>query len=132
MVGPDLSVMIGAVPSIGMCTGICQGGLQPINGPARFAVVLSSPTMGDTAPARVMGWPGHGRLVRPVNKDIIGYCSAIAQARRMLKLGIISMDDYQKIDHVLLAKYKLPLSSLYRDIALIYMENRASCIIQEA
>ena len=58
--------------------------------------------MGDTAPAPVTGWPGHRRLVRPVNKDIIGYCSAIAQARRMLKMGIISMDDYEKIDHVLL------------------------------
>ena len=34
-----------------------------------------------------------------MNKDIIGYCSAIAQARRMLKMGIISLDDYEKIDH---------------------------------
>ena len=40
-----------------------------------------------------------------MDKDIIGYCSAIAQARRMLKMGIISMDDYEKIDHVLLEKY---------------------------
>ena len=46
-----------------------------------------------------MGWPGHRRLVWLVNKDIIGYCSAIAQARRMLKMGIISLDDYEKIDH---------------------------------
>lgn len=51
-----------------------------------------------------------------MDKDIIGYCSAIAQARRMLKMGIISMDDYEKIDHVLLEKYKLSLSSLYRDM----------------
>ena len=77
-------------------------------------------------PAPVTDWPGHRRLVWPVNKDIIGYCSAIAQARRMLKLGIISLDDYEKIDHALLKKYKLPLSSLYRDIALINKENRGN------
>ena len=61
-----------------------------------------------------------------MNKDIIGYCSAIAQARRMLKMGIISMDDYEKIDHVLLEKYNLSLSSLYRDMDLIYKESRGN------
>ena len=61
-----------------------------------------------------------------MDKDIIGYCSAIAQARRMLKLGIISLDDYEKIDHVLLEKYSLSLSSLYRDMDLIYKESRGN------
>ena len=61
-----------------------------------------------------------------MDKDIIGYCSAIAQARRMLKMGIISLDDYEEIDNALLKKYKLPLSSLYRDIALINKENRGN------
>ena len=61
-----------------------------------------------------------------MDKDIIGYCSAIAQARRMLKMGIISMEDYEKIDHVLLEKYKLSLSSLYRDMDLIYKESRGN------
>ena len=61
-----------------------------------------------------------------MNKNIIEYCSTMAQAKRMLKLDIISMDDYEKIDHVLLEKYKLPLSSLYRDIALIYKKNRGN------
>ena len=61
-----------------------------------------------------------------MDKDIIGYCSAIAQARRMLRMGIISMDDYEKIDHVLPEKYKLSLSSLYRDMDLIYKESRGN------
>ena len=61
-----------------------------------------------------------------MNKDIIGYCSAIAQARRMLKMGVISLDDYEKIDHALLEKYNLSSSSLYRDMALIYKENRGN------
>ncbi len=41
-------------------------------------------------------------------------------------MGIISLDDYEKIDHVLLEKYKLSLSSLYRDIVLINKENRGN------
>ena len=41
-------------------------------------------------------------------------------------MGIISLDDYEKIDHTLLEKYKLSLSSLYRDMALIYKENRGN------
>ena len=44
----------------------------------------------------------------------------------MLKMGIISLDDYEKIDHVLLEKYKLSLSSLYRDMDLIYKESRGN------
>ena len=112
---PSPSVMTGAVASIGTSTGICPGGLQRINRPARFAVVHSSPTMDGTAPVPVMGWPGHRRLVWLVNKDIIGYCSAIAQARRMLKMGIISLDDYEKIDHALLEN----INCLYRVYTVI-------------
>ena len=67
-----------------------------------------------------------GKLVQPVDKDIIGYCSAIAQARRMLKIGIISLEDFEKIDCVLLKKYSLPLSSLFRDKGLLYKESRGN------
>ena len=62
----------------------------------------------------------------PVDRDIIGYCSAIAQARRMLKMGIISLEDYKKIDSILLKKYNLTLSSLFRDKALLYKESRGN------
>ena len=67
-----------------------------------------------------------GRQVWPVDRDIIGYCSAIAQARRMMKLGIISLEDFEKIDRVLLKKYNLTLSSLFRDKALLYKETRGN------
>ena len=59
-----------------------------------------------------------------MNKDIIGYCSAIAQARRMMKQGIINMEDYEKIDLVLLKKYNLSTLSLYRDEALLYKRKK--------
>ena len=61
-----------------------------------------------------------------MDRDIIGYCSAIAQARRMLKMGIISLEDYKKIDSILLKKYNLTLSSLFRDKALLYKETRGN------
>ena len=67
-----------------------------------------------------------GRRVWLVDRDIIGYCSAIAQARQMMKLGIVSLDDFEKIDHVLLKKYNLTLSSLFRDKALLYKETRGN------
>jgi hypothetical protein len=73
-----------------------------------------------------MDRPGPGRLVCPVDRDIIGYCSAIAQAHRMMKLGIISLEDFEKIDRVLLKKYNLTLSSLFRDKALLYKETRGN------
>ena len=57
---------------------------------------------------------------------VIYYCSAITQGRRMVRLGIISLEDYGKIDHALLEKYNLSFSSLYRDMALIYKENRGN------
>ena len=69
---------------------------------------------------------GPGKRAWLVDRDIIGYCSAIAQARRMMKLGIISLEDFEKIDGVLLKKYNLPLSSLFRDKALLYKENRGN------
>ena len=73
-----------------------------------------------------MGRPVPGRLVCLVDRDIIGYCSAIAQTRRMMKLGIISLEDFEKIDRVLLKKYNLTLSSLFRDKALLYKETRGN------
>ena len=38
----------------------------------------------------------------------------------MLKLGIISLEDFEKIDHVLLKKYNMSISSLFRDKELLY------------
>ena len=73
-----------------------------------------------------MDRPGPGRLVWCVDRDIIGYCSAIAQAHRMMKLGIINLEDFEKIDRVLLKKYNLTLSSLFRDKALLYKETRGN------
>ena len=44
----------------------------------------------------------------------------------MMKLGIISLEDFEKIDRVLLKKYNLTLSSLFRDKALLYKETRGN------
>ena len=117
---PEPSVVTVAVRLIGMNTGICPDGHRLMSRPAKCAGAPSTPIKGGIAPAPVMGRPGPGRLVCSVDRDIIGYCSAIAQARRMMKLGIISLEDFEKIDRVLLQKYNLTLSSLFRDKALLY------------
>lgn len=116
---PEPSVATVAVRHIGTNTGICPDGHRLISKPANCADAPSTPIKGDIAPAPVMGRHGPGRLVWCVDRDIIGYCSAIAQARRMMKLGIISLEDFEKIDRVLLKKYNLTLSSLFRDKALL-------------
>ena len=123
---PEPSVVTVAVRHIGMNTGICHGGRQPISKPANCADAPSTPIKGGIAPAPVTGRHDPGRLVWCVDRDIIGYCSAIAQARRMMKLGIISLEDFEKIDRVLLKKYNLTLSSLFRDKALLYKESRGN------
>lgn len=63
-----------------------------------------------------------------MDKDIIGYCSAIAQAKRMVQLGLISPEDYAKVDAVFLEKYSLKKGSLYRDFSLINKENRGNML----
>ena len=123
---PEPSVVTVAVRLIGMNTGICPDGHRLISKPANCADAPSTPIKGGIAPAPVMDRLGPGRLVWPVDRDIIGYCSAIAQARRMMKLGIISLEDFEKIDRVLLKKYNLTLSSLFRDKALLYKETRGN------
>lgn len=54
-----------------------------------------------------------------MDRNVVSYCSAMAQARRMMCDGIITTKDYERIDTILLQKYNLQLSSLYRDRDLI-------------
>ena len=123
---PEPSVATVAVRLIGMNTGIYPGEHRLISRPAKYVSAPSTPIKDGIAPAPVTGRHDPGRLVWCVDRDIIGYCSAIAQVRRMMKLGIISLEDFEKIDRVLLKKYNLTLSSLFRDKALLYKESRGN------
>ena len=53
-----------------------------------------------------------------MNDNILAYCSAMAQARRMLSLRLITKEEYGKIDTMMLHKYGLSLGSLFRDMTL--------------
>ena len=59
------------------------------------------------------------RIVSAMNDNILAYCSAMAQARRMLSLRLITKEEYGKIDTMMLHKYGLSLGSLFRDMTLI-------------
>ncbi len=54
-----------------------------------------------------------------MNDNILAYCSAMAQARRMLSLRLITKEEYGRIDTMMLHKYGLSLCSLFRDTTLI-------------
>ena len=46
-----------------------------------------------------------------MNDNILAYCSAMAQARRMLSLRLITKEEYGKIDTMMLHKYGLSLGA---------------------
>ena len=54
-----------------------------------------------------------------MNQEVLAYCSAMAQARRMLSHRLITKEEYGKIDTMMLHKYGLSLGSLFRDTTLI-------------
>lgn len=61
-----------------------------------------------------------------MNEQTMRYLSAMAQARTMRQQGLIDNAEYTKIDQMMLRKYSLPLSSLYRDCDLITSEVRGT------
>lgn len=54
-----------------------------------------------------------------MNERILGYKSAMAQARRMLSAGIITEAEYAIIDTMMAEKYGLSSYSLFRDNDLL-------------
>ena len=48
------------------------------------------------------------------------YLASMLQIKKMLSMGIITLEDYAKIDTILAEKYGISSCSLYRGIDLIY------------
>ena len=61
-------------------------------------------------------------------KKIQAYQSALSQARNMLDQGIINMADMMLIENQLAEKYMLPFGSIYREIDLIKITDRANMV----
>jgi len=55
-----------------------------------------------------------------MNDRVLGYKSAMAQARRMLAAGIISGSEYAIIDTMMAEKYGLSSCSLFRENDLLH------------
>ena len=58
------------------------------------------------------------------------YLASMLQAKRMLAMGILTPEDYAKIDTIIAKKYGLSSCSLYRGIDLLYSRfngNMSSC-----
>ena len=52
--------------------------------------------------------------------NLESYLAAMTQAKKMLSQGIVSSDDYIKIDTIIAEKYGISSCSLYRGIDLIH------------
>ena len=50
------------------------------------------------------------------------YLASMMQAKKMLSQGVISSDDYIKIDTIIAEKYGISSCSLYRGIDLIHRD----------
>ena len=61
-------------------------------------------------------------------KKIQAYQSALSQTRNMLDKGIIDMANIVLIENKLAAKYGLAFGSIYREIDLIKITDRANMV----
>lgn len=48
------------------------------------------------------------------------YLAAMLQAKQMLSMGILTLEDYAMIDTIMVEKYRISSCSLYRGIDLLY------------
>ena len=65
-------------------------------------------------------------MIAEYRKRLEQYISSMIQAKRLLKDGIISENDFTEIDTILAEKYGLSSCNIYRGIDLIYKDNRGN------
>lgn len=66
-----------------------------------------------------------------MSQDEINYLNAITQAKNMLSKGIITWEEYLKIEDRMAKKYNLPKTSLYRANDLINSSFRVITMIRK-
>ena len=71
------------------------------------------------------------KAVVMMDQNEINYLNAITQAKYMLSKGIISWDEYLKIEEKMAEKYNLEKTSLYRANDLINSSFRVINMIQK-
>lgn len=54
------------------------------------------------------------------------YQATMSMARSMLKRCLITEEDYRQIDTIFTEKYRPSLGTLFADIDLLFLENRAN------
>ena len=69
--------------------------------------------------------------VGTMKQNEIGYLNAITQAKSMLSKGIITFEEYLKIEDRMATKYSLDKTSLYRANDLINTSFRVINMIQK-
>ena len=61
-----------------------------------------------------------------IHNRVLGYKSAMAQARRLLSPGIVTEAEYAIIDTTMAEKYSLSSRSLFRENDLLYSSIRGN------
>ncbi len=74
---------------------------------------------------------GLEKVVETMNQNEINYLNVITQAKSMLSKGLITLDDYLKIEVKIAEKYKQGKTSLYRANDLINSSFRVTNMIQK-
>ena len=121
-IGSAASALTDAVWPGGMRIGICSKVTPRWSTPAPTVASISwamNGSIGSIVLTVATSPIATKRIVSAMNDNILAYCSAMAQARRMLSLRLITKEEYGKIDTMMLHKYGLSLGSLFRDMTLI-------------
>lgn len=71
------------------------------------------------------------KVVEIMSQNEINYLNAITQAKSMLSKGIITWDEYLKIEDKMAKKYNLEKTSLYRANDLINSSFRVITMIRK-
>ena len=68
---------------------------------------------------------GMGKGVGPVDEALLSYVSAMATARQMRRINVLTDDEYQRVEEAIREKYNVPKGSIYRDFDLLCPRFRA-------
>lgn len=68
---------------------------------------------------------GMGKGVKPVDEATFSYVTAMAMARQMRRSGILTDEEYQRVEEAMREKYNVPKDSIYRDFDLLCPRFRA-------
>lgn len=94
---------------------------QPVGSPLQITAVQT-----ESIVHRLAIGKGIGTMERDMFMGLLGYKSAMKQARDMVEKELISADEYTKIEEEMCEMFGINISSLYRENDWIYTRFRGN------